>query len=557
MEEDMEDMIEYTFTAVEIDLDYEFDAPKYFDFSSGESFPVRSLSESWFDSAESYPDSRHEFEPWNQPLAEMQAFVTRLISKESGLLENINISPKSKIENMSLSDSDSDIEVEQEVPAVLQEGEGNNAGIAAHVEISNAEKLLNQLRQQLPSGLTFYDHIAKGATRGKTRCLVKPSCPRSSTLMKPTASHLAKQSLPRPTGESRLPTFLVEKNGTISTVIETQAAKRQKLESGHLRKVDEAKPVFSFVHKEPKRDGKVDRNNTLAKTRITIPREPDLQTTHRALRARPKGSEQAENMPPTTIRRFKALPLNRKIFEGPSLPPKRSNPQLPQFQVRIQTGVFASYSCSKITSPIHIIVSGLCYQNLSHMFHEIALITLLVIIFLQTSELKFLPLRFGFQEFHLKTSERAVQHRSAVSTFAANSSSTNDKVLPKASTNSTMECGNREFRRVNHVEAPKQEESVSTYHFKALPLNKKILSSKGDIGVFRNTKKETTVPMLSLASEPQPAGGVQLKAQRPSCHLSKVTRSCPRFLMSGKKILERSSELSVRREKLTKFNQIL
>ncbi|KAM3321931.1 protein TPX2 isoform X5 [Capsicum chacoense] len=465
MEEDMEDMIEYTFTAVEIDLDYEFDAPKYFDFSFEESLPVRSLSESWFDSAESYPDS---------------PFVTRLISKESGLLENINISPKSKIENMSLSDSDSDIEVEQEVPAVLQEGEGNKAGIAAHVEISNAEKLLNQLRQQLPSGLTFYDHIAKGATRGKTRCSVKPSCPRSSTLMKPTASHLAKQNLPRPTGESRLPTFLVEKNGTISTVIETQAAKRQKLESGHLRKVDEAKPVFSFVHKEPKRDGKVDRNNTLAKTRITIPREPELQTTHRALRARPKGSEQAENMPPITIRRFKALPLNRKIFEGPSLPPKRSNPQLPQFQ-----------------------------------------------------------------EFHLKTSERAVQHRSAVSTFAANSSSTNDKVLPKVSTNSTMECGNREFRRVNHVEAPKQEESVSTYHFKALPLNKKILSSKGDIGVFRNTKKETTVPMefnfhtvkriqhnppidlfnkLSLTSEPQPAGGVQLKAQRPSCHLSKGSK---------------------------------
>ncbi|XP_047271194.1 protein TPX2 isoform X2 [Capsicum annuum] len=493
MEEDMEDMIEYTFTAVEIDLDYEFDAPKYFDFSSGESFPVRSLSESWFDSAESYPDS---------------PFVTRLISKESGLLENINISPKSKIENMSLSDSDSDIEVEQEVPAVLQ-GEGNNAGIAAHVEISNAEKLLNQLRQQLPSGLTFYDHIAKGATRGKTRCLVKPSCPRSSTLMKPTASHLAKQSLPRPTGESRLPTFLVEKNGTISTVIETQAAKRQKLESGHLRKVDEAKPVFSFVHKEPKRDGKVDRNNTLAKTRITIPREPDLQTTHRALRARPKGSEQAENMPPTTIRRFKALPLNRKIFEGPSLPPKRSNPQLPQFQ-----------------------------------------------------------------EFHLKTSERAVQHRSAVSTFAANSSSTNDKVLPKASTNSTMECGNREFRRVNHVEAPKQEESVSTYHFKALPLNKKILSSKGDIGVFRNTKKETTVPMefnfhtvkriqhnppidlfnkLSLASEPQPAGGVQLKAQRPSCHLSKKIDG----LISNKTMSTHGDRKTSRSQKQSQFSSVV
>lgn len=461
----MEDIVEYTFTAVEIDLDYEFDAPRYFDLGCDESLPETRQAESWFESAGSYPPS---------------PFVTRLNSKEDVLLENINVSPKSKVEvNMSMSDSDSDIEVEQEVPAVIKEGEGKYAGISANLEISNAEKLLNQLRQ-LPSGLTFYNHMAKGATGGKTKCAGKPSCPRSSTLMKPTASHLAKQNLPRPIGESRLPTFLVEKNGTSSTVIETQAAKRQKLESGHLQKVAEAKPVFSFVHKAPKRDGKVDGNNTVAKPRITIPREPALRTSHRAQRARPKGNEEAENLLPTAIRRFKALPLNRKIFEGPSLPPKRSNPQLPQFQ-----------------------------------------------------------------EFHLKTSERAVQHRSAVSTSAANSSSTNDKVLQKASTNSTMECGNREFRRVNHVEAPKQEESVSTYKFKALPLNKKILSSKGDIGVFRNTKRETTVPMefnfhtvkrihhnlpidlfnkLSLASEPQQAGGVQSKAQRPSYLLSKGSK---------------------------------
>ncbi|XP_015085805.1 protein TPX2 isoform X4 [Solanum pennellii] len=459
MEEEMEDMVEYTFTAVEIDLDYEFDAPRYFDLGCEEALPETRQAESWFESAGSYPPS---------------PFVTRLISKEDSFLENIHVSPKSKVVNMSLSDSDSDIEVEQEVPAVMEEGVGNNAEISANLGISNAEKLLNQLRQ-LPSGAT--------ATTGKTRCSGKPSCPRGSTLMKPTASHLAKQNLPRPIGESRLPTFLVEKNGTSSTVIETQAAKRQKLESGHLRKVvfvAEAKPVFSFVHKAPKRDGKVDGNNTLAKPRITIPREPALQTTHRAQRARPKDSVQAENLPPTAIRRFKALPLNRKIFEGPSLPPKRSNPQLPQFQ-----------------------------------------------------------------EFHLKTSERAVQHRSAVSTSAANSSSTNNKVLQKVSSNSTLECGNRESRRFNHVEAPKQEEPVSTYNFKALPLNKKILSSKGDIGVFRNTKKETTVPMefnfhtvkrihhnppidlfnkLSLMSEPQHAAGVQSKAQRPSCLPSKGSK---------------------------------
>lgn len=30
------------------------------------------------------------------------------------------------------------------------------------------------------------------------------------------------------------------------------------------------------------------------------------------------------------------------------------------------------------------------------------------------------------------------------------------------------------YVRFNHVEAPKQEEPVSTYNFKALPLNKKV-----------------------------------------------------------------------------------
>lgn len=76
------------------------------------------------------------------------------------------------------------------------------------------------------------------------------------------------------------------------------------------------------------------------------------------------------------------------------------------------------------------------------------------------------------------------------------------------------------FGRPNIVDPPKQDESVPTHNFKALPLNKKvswrlniellfrqfckltnsrfvqILSSRGDMGVFRNIKKEITVPMV-------------------------------------------------------------
>lgn len=61
MEEEMEDMVEYTFTVIEIDLDYEFDAPRYFDFSCEESPADSRCAESWFESAGTYPPSRKRF----------------------------------------------------------------------------------------------------------------------------------------------------------------------------------------------------------------------------------------------------------------------------------------------------------------------------------------------------------------------------------------------------------------------------------------------------------------------------------------------------------------
>lgn len=59
MDEEMEENeVVYTFTAVEIDLDYEFDAVRYFDFSREESLAEARQAELWFDTAPSYPPSR-------------------------------------------------------------------------------------------------------------------------------------------------------------------------------------------------------------------------------------------------------------------------------------------------------------------------------------------------------------------------------------------------------------------------------------------------------------------------------------------------------------------
>lgn len=54
-----EEELEYTFTVYEIDLDYEFDAARFFDFEHDESPAEAHQAELWFHSAGSYPPSRN------------------------------------------------------------------------------------------------------------------------------------------------------------------------------------------------------------------------------------------------------------------------------------------------------------------------------------------------------------------------------------------------------------------------------------------------------------------------------------------------------------------
>lgn len=282
--------------------------------------------------------------------------------------------------------------------------------------------------------------------------------------MKPTASQLAKQNQ-----ERLMDHFRFQKLGNNSSGVESQAAKRQKLEGGHLCKVTDTKQQANFVHKAPKREGAFDGNAGHGKLRITVPRPPDLATAQRAQRIRPKGDIGSEHVA-SRAPGFRALPLNRKIFEAPSLlHQKRSTPQLPEFQ-----------------------------------------------------------------EFHLKTTERAAQNAAAVPSTSA--CGNNSKVPQKHSFAFAAESSNRESKGSHVASVSKQEDCETIHRFKALPLNKKIFSSKGDLGVFRSSKRETTVAMafnfqtekrahhappvdlfnkLSLASELQQDSGSQLNRPRP------------------------------------------
>ncbi|KAH9777532.1 TPX2 importin domain-containing protein [Citrus sinensis] len=399
MEEEMEVELP-VFEAREIDLEYEFDAARFFDFTREESFAEAREAELWFESAPNYPPS---------------PFVAKLFLREDILLENVNTSPKTKVTSAPENDSDNGMGAECSITNVEDtDCAGMIKGIFSNLQSGNLQKVPNQLLN-LTTGLEFYDHISHDKVKSNAKS-AKKAHSRSSTLMKPTTSHLAKQNRPVQVGNSRFQMQLVQSGDRSlcnSSLVESQAAKRQKLEGGHLRK-----------------DGTIDKNSLHARLRLTIPREPDLETANRAQRIRPKVIAEQENIS-ATAHRFKARPLNRKILEAPTLPlPKKSMPRLPEFQ-----------------------------------------------------------------EFHLKTLERAMQHTSAISSSSLHCTASDKSLQELDKASAVLGNGNREFERPSGMNTVKQDGCDVMHNFKALPLNKKIFSSKGEIGVFRNSKQETTVPM--------------------------------------------------------------
>ncbi|KAA8533816.1 hypothetical protein F0562_031333 [Nyssa sinensis] len=299
MDEEMEDFIEDFFEPSGIDVDYEFDAARFFDFTRPESCSEAEEADRWFESIGSYPPS---------------PFIIKLNWRKDIPVENANSSPKTiDGENKNSTSENSDVNMASEV----FEPDENNKGSKSH----------NDMGQDI--------------IKAKTKSVAKSSKPRSSTLMKPTASQLAKLNRAQGVSSNRFlgrfqkPLMKIDERSSQNLPgIEIEATKRQKLESGYMLKVAHLRHQNLLLHKVPKKIGPVDANSVHPRLKVTIPREPDLETANRAQRHRSRNNSDSSEHAKSNARRFKARPLNRKILEAPSLPLlKKSKPQLPEFQV--------------------------------------------------------------------------------------------------------------------------------------------------------------------------------------------------------------------------------
>ncbi|KAK9668247.1 hypothetical protein RND81_13G044600 [Saponaria officinalis] len=459
---DMDEGDIQVYDVVELDFEYEFDASRFFDFTRPESVAEARVSELWFDSAPSYPPS---------------PFVAKLFQSEGFYSQNANALPISQYDDsVSLADDDDNIsqhEMHRHHNEPYQEKRTNVLQNAKSGNLQDSQKQSGCLFGGQPMGFSFYNHLANDMKKTKTKSLAKPYMPRSSTLMKPTASQLAKQKQRQQTIDVRLKTgddMLSSHCGT-----ENQASKRQKLDGGLLRKIVDMKQPTSLTHKIPKKDVVPHCMNTQSKLRITIPREPDLETAHRAERVRSTINREGEKAT-STIGRFKARPLNKKIFEADVCTIPKSTPHVQDFQA-----------------------------------------------------------------FRFRSTERTKHNSTATATPFCQTM----KMLSKANPASTPEISNKDGKRCDSVDAPKLAERQLAHSFKARPLDRKILTSRGDLGIFRNSKRDVTVPKefefqtakrnhqnppidlfskLSLAGEPQQKSCSQPQLLQRSCIPSKGSK---------------------------------
>ncbi|KNA05984.1 hypothetical protein SOVF_185230 [Spinacia oleracea] len=447
-EMEMEEEIIQVYEVFEIDFDYEFDATRFFDFTRPESEAESRFSESWFGKAPSYPPS---------------PFIAQLNGLNS---PRVDVSPMSKYnDRLSMDDGDADID-EHTKYCNQDEARREDSSQALSKTICdkgfpNSQNQAKCFQGGSSTGFTFFNHLAYDVKKTKPKPFAKPYTRKTSTLMKPTASQLARQNQQHQASG----TLRLQKNDVISGAhsgIESQASKRQKLDGGLRRIVDMKTPV-NLTHKQPKKDAAVHGMNTHTKLRITIPREPDFATAHRAERFRSTSTKEMEN-PTATTCRFKARPFTRKILEAP----------VPSFPRRIT-------------------------QHLPDL-----------------------------KASHLKSTGRTNQH---TSTSVSAPVCQNDKVLTKVQADSSLETGNNDGNRSDSVDVPKVAARQVVHSFKARPLDRKILTSRGDLGVFRNNKRDVTVPKefefhtakrtqpnlptelfskLSLAGEPRPKNCAQI-----------------------------------------------
>ncbi|KAI4383317.1 hypothetical protein MLD38_009169 [Melastoma candidum] len=528
-----------------VDPAYEFSAPRFYDFIDGETEEEERRAELWFDTALSHGPSPYtsrvktgkrsikgeplcDFSEAEQTRKEMDPDKTTNCSEGNLQSEPTAAANREAVESKSSGIGQPGNHVSAPEDPGKIDGPGAGSGASDHetnqLEDPSCEKVsvgpphegvgVHTPKPQVSSN-ELASRSKKNRTAEKIASLMKnPSALKHNNQMRSSQSK-CKTILKKETAKRDLNNK--DASSTLNLAQESQAIKRQKLDGGKSRPILNVKPEVlphklklglssnksglcnsAASNKTRKEDRKMyireppapfisaaemikkfqssTRELSLPfcsvphgkpKLTLTRPKEPEFETAQRIRLVKVKSTAEIEEEMMAKIPKFKARPLNKKILDAPTLPAPQR-------------------SAPKLPE---------------------------------------------FQEFHLKTMERA--NSNAESASIAPSEMTRPQTHewkphltePRAPTLLTS-LRARSFTVKTSVKV-EQEELEKAHKFKARPLNKKIFESKGNLGMFCNAKKLVTIPQefhfatderfpppavicdifdkLSLKSEPQKA----------------------------------------------------
>ncbi|CAN1230979.1 Protein TPX2 [Linum perenne] len=429
-----------------IDEIYEFSAPRFFDFTRSESDEEARKAEIWFDTTLSYAPSP--------------------------LMPRIKTGRSFKIESLC------DFTEADQIPEVAHFSSITSLKVGSCV-VKEQTKTEAYCTPQQPSvkpqkGRSVLTDSKKYQSARQVSSLVKNHPP--SVLKSKSQAQSSQAKCVKPWSIKKV-TNVKNPSGTPTLAHENQAIKRQKLEDGQSRQILNLKPPQPLTHKSrlglstsnsntaskiQKEERKVYAREpavqnpfistaemmkkfetstrdlslppVIGKPKLTLtrPQEPAFETAQRIRPVKIKSTAELEQEMLAKIPKFKARPVNKKVTVVPHCAAiPRSTPQPPEFQ-----------------------------------------------------------------EFHLETAARA-NHNAESASVVSEATRQNNEWKPHLTEPKTPLLQTSLRARPLKVKSSFEleiEELEKMPKFKAKPLNKKIFESKGELGIFCNTKKQVTVP---------------------------------------------------------------
>ncbi|WVZ66041.1 hypothetical protein U9M48_015318 [Paspalum notatum var. saurae] len=417
--------------AAAIDEAYEFSAPKFFDFCSDETEEAIRAAESWFEAALSYAPS-----PFNPRIKE-----SRAASKVAVLCDFAD--------------------AEEPTPKVSEESTDGTCADSGSQQQQQEERSTLKIEARTPktqANMCKADPMA--ASMSVKRSVIKGGRESGPAKTATAAAEIAQENQAvkrQKLDDGRVRQILNVKTRVLPHKGRTDLTGSIEMRRGHqqLHSAKEVTPYVSAAELVKKfesgtRKMSITCNKSLShedaasqgrpKLMLTRPKEPEFQTSHRVRAVRVKSSAELEEEMLAQIPKFRARPFNKKIAEAPSFPPlPRKTPQVPTFNVRI----------------------------------------------------------FIILEFHLKTMERANRNADTCSEVSSADTIRSQNKPLKLSQPKPPQLHTAMRARPPSVKSSQElelEELEKAPKFKAKPLNRKILESKGGIGVFDQPKSQVTAP---------------------------------------------------------------